>query len=108
MKLETPPPTPPLEGRGAAAPSLPSDYAVANSPPSEGAGEAYSPPLGRSGGAYSPPFKGRGWGWGLYLSSVLCYGYLAIDLMTLPSARRMMTMRGMADRLLPIGRPCRS
>ena len=27
LKLETPPPTPPLEGRGAAAPSFPSDFA---------------------------------------------------------------------------------
>ena len=53
-KLKTPPPTPPLEGRGVAAPSSPSYSAPANSPPSEGSGEACS-----------PPFKGRGWGWGL-------------------------------------------
>ena len=49
LKLETPPPTPPLEGRGAAAPSFPSDSAPANSPPS-----------GRSGGVSPLLRRGRG------------------------------------------------
>jgi hypothetical protein len=62
--LQTPPPTPPLEGRGA-------DSARGHSPPFKGRGAD-------SAGGHSPPFKGRGQGWGLYCYSSCLLSFVQI------------------------------